>query len=177
MRPNVFHELSLVSDLLVPLEKVMSWDIFFNAGLCKIMTPFQRSKGDRPWGKHYGVISAERSEDLSSKTTWWQHYFLPAGVFHPQGLRVLGEEQPEWTGTSRKLASSLVWKDLRKHSLTWKRHNGGVGQTAILLVVSIMLKYIICNMYLICTAVRARFSIFLYLFYHDCYCIDSSMLI
>lgn len=44
MWPNVLPELSLVSDLLVPLEKVMSWDIFFNAGLCKIWPPSKDQK-------------------------------------------------------------------------------------------------------------------------------------
>lgn len=69
------------------------------------MTPFQRSKGDRPWGKHYGVISAERSEDLSFKTTWWQHYFLPAGVFHHQG---------PWRATAR-MNGQVLPESLRPH--------------------------------------------------------------
>ena len=53
-------------------------------------------------------------------------WFLTSSFFSWWSLE--SNSQNEWTGTSRKLASSLVWKDLRKHSLTWKRHNGGLDK-------------------------------------------------
>ena len=53
--------------------------------------------------------------------------FLTSRCFSSSGS-LESNSQNEWTGTSRKLASSLVWKDLRKHSLTWKRHNGGLDK-------------------------------------------------
>ena len=73
--------------------------------------------------------------------TWWQHYFLCRWFFI---RRVLGEWQPEWMDRYFQKACVLISLERFEEALSdLKKAQGGLRQTAILPVVSIMLKYIV----------------------------------
>ena len=92
----MFQELSVVvvGGLLVPLESTLESSL--PGGICRM---FDAEVQVTKCHKHDGSIIS------------YVGGFSSAGSLE-------SDSQNEWTGTSRKRASSLVWKDLRKHSLT-----------------------------------------------------------